>query len=85
MWQMRSAPFLGGGFKNVYAYAPYKMEVRYKCIYIHLYMSVLHICVYIYIVYIYVYERWARRHSWLADLATSTPTLPKDWRYDIYV
>ena len=26
MWQMGSAPFLGGGFGHFYAYAPYKME-----------------------------------------------------------
>jgi GST-like protein len=26
MWQMGSAPFVGGGFGHFYAYAPYKME-----------------------------------------------------------
>lgn len=26
MWQMGSAPYLGGGFGHFYAYAPYKME-----------------------------------------------------------
>src|SRR6185436_10253584 len=26
MWQMGSAPFLGGGFGHFYAYAPFKME-----------------------------------------------------------
>lgn len=26
MWQMGSAPFLGGGFGHFYAYAPYKMQ-----------------------------------------------------------
>jgi GST-like protein len=26
MWQMGSAPFLGGGFGHFYAYAPYPME-----------------------------------------------------------
>ena len=26
MWQMGSAPFIGGGFGHFYAYAPYKME-----------------------------------------------------------
>ena len=26
MWQMGTAPFLGGGFGHFYAYAPYKME-----------------------------------------------------------
>ena len=85
MWQMGSAPFLGGGFEHFYGYSPERLGVRYitntyMCIYI--FSLSQHICIRQYLCTNRC-GRCARRLSLAADLKMFTPTPLTKWRCDI--